>query len=42
MHDGNIKTLEEVIDHYIKGEKNPNKDKRIKPFNLSKLQKSKI
>ncbi len=40
MHDGNIKTLEEVIDHYIKGgEKNPNKDERIKPFNLSKLQK---
>ena len=30
MHDGNIKTLEEVIDHYIKGgEKNPNKDERI-------------
>ena len=40
MHDGSIKSLEAVIDHYTKGGfDNPNKDKRIKGMNLSKNDK---
>ncbi len=40
MHDGSLKSLEEVIDHYSMGGKNsPNKDKRIKGFSLSENEK---
>ncbi|MGQ0636114.1 MAG: cytochrome-c peroxidase [Planctomycetaceae bacterium] len=36
MHDGSLKTLEEVVAHYNKGgTKNPWLDERIKPLNLS-------
>ena len=37
MHDGSIKTLEEVMDFYNKGgESNPNLDGGIRPLNLTK------
>tara|TARA_Y100000589_G_scaffold70568_1_gene62803 strand:- start:339 stop:755 length:417 start_codon:yes stop_codon:yes gene_type:complete len=40
MHDGSVKSLEAVIDHYIKGGfDNPNKDKRIKGISLSENEK---
>ena len=40
MHDGSIKSLEAVIDHYTKGGfDNPNKDERIKGMSLSKNDK---
>jgi cytochrome c peroxidase len=40
MHDGSVKSLETVIDHYIKGGfVNPNKDKRIKSISLSENEK---
>jgi cytochrome c peroxidase len=41
MHDGSLKTLEEVVEHYNKGGiKNPYLDRRIKPLNLTKQEKS--
>ena len=40
MHDGSIKSLEAVIDHYIRGGyDNPIKDKRIKGIKLSENDK---
>ena len=40
MHDGSIKSLEAVIDHYIRGGyDNPNKDKRINGIKLSENDK---
>ena len=40
MHDGSLKTLEEVINHYAKGgENNENKDKRVLPFKLNDEEK---
>jgi cytochrome c peroxidase len=37
MHDGSLKTLEEVVEHYNKGGiKNPWLDERLKPLNLSR------
>lgn len=40
MHDGSLKTLEEVVDYYNKGG-NPNKnlDERMKPLNLTDQEK---
>jgi cytochrome c peroxidase len=36
MHDGNLKTLEAVVEHYNKGGiKNPQLDRRLKPLNLT-------
>jgi cytochrome c peroxidase len=41
MHDGSLKTLEEVVEHYDKGGiKNPHLDQRLKPLKLSKQEKS--
>lgn len=41
MHDGSLKTLEEVVEHYNKGGiKNPWLDERLKPLNLTKQDKS--
>jgi cytochrome c peroxidase len=41
MHDGSLKTLEAVVEHYDKGGiKNPHLDARIKPLNLSKQDKA--
>jgi cytochrome c peroxidase len=41
MHDGSLKTLEEVVEHYNKGGiKNPHLDQRMKPLNLSEQDKS--
>lgn len=41
MHDGSLKTLEEVVEHYDKGGiKNPWLDARIKPLNLSQQEKT--
>ena len=41
MHDGSIKTLEEVIEHYDKGgDKNPFIDTKIFPLHLTKQEKS--
>ncbi|HEV3025765.1 MAG TPA: cytochrome-c peroxidase, partial [Pirellulales bacterium] len=40
MHDGSLKTLEEVVEHYNKGGiKNPYLDRRIKPLNLTAQEK---
>ena len=40
MHDGSLKSLEAVVDHYIKGGfDNPNKDNRIKKLSLSENDK---
>tara|TARA_B100000683_G_scaffold250581_1_gene265815 strand:- start:4730 stop:5740 length:1011 start_codon:yes stop_codon:yes gene_type:complete len=40
MHDGSLKSLEAVVDHYIKGGfDNPNKDNRIKKLSLSENEK---
>lgn len=36
MHDGSIETLEQVIEHYVKGgESHPNKSDKVKAINLS-------
>lgn len=41
MHDGSLKTLEEVVEHYNRGGiKNPYLNGRIKPLNLSDRDKS--
>jgi cytochrome c peroxidase len=41
MHDGSLKTLEAVLEHYDKGGiKNPHLDARIKPLKLSKEDKA--
>jgi len=41
MHDGSLKTLEEVIDYYDKGgTKNKNLDEKIKPLHLTDHEKS--
>lgn len=40
MHDGSMKTLEEVVEHYNKGGiRNPQIDQRMKPLNLSEQDK---
>jgi cytochrome c peroxidase len=40
MHDGSMKSLNEVIDHYVSGGKmNSNKDKRIEPINITENEK---
>ena len=40
MHDGSLKSLEAVVDHYIKGGfDNPNKDNRIKELSISENDK---
>jgi cytochrome c peroxidase len=40
MHDGSLKTLEEVVEHYNKGGiKNPWLDERLKPLNLTTQDK---
>lgn len=40
MHDGSLKTLEEVVEHYNKGGiKNPHLDQRMKPLNLTEQDK---
>ena len=41
MHDGSLKTLEEVVEHYDKGGiKNPQLDQRIKPLHLTAQDKA--
>jgi cytochrome c peroxidase len=41
MHDGSLKTLEEVVDYYDKGGiKNRNLDENIKPLRLTAQEKS--
>jgi len=41
MHDGSIKTLEEVIDHYDKGgTSNPQLDEEIFPLKLTATEKT--
>jgi cytochrome c peroxidase len=37
MHDGSLKTLEDVLDHYVAGgrTRNPNKDPMLQPLALS-------
>jgi cytochrome c peroxidase len=40
MHDGSLKTLEEVVDYYDKGGiKNKNLDESIKPLHLTEIEK---
>ena len=40
MHDGSLKTLEDVVEFYNKGGiPNKNLDKRIKPLNLSEQER---
>jgi len=41
MHDGSIKTLEEVVDYYDKGgHKNPYLDSAIYPLHLNEQEKA--
>src|SRR5262249_34648517 len=41
MHDGSLKTLEQVVEHYDRGGiKNPQLDQRLKPLKLTKDEKS--
>jgi cytochrome c peroxidase len=41
MHDGSLKSLEEVVEHYDKGGiKNPHLDERLKPLKLSAQDKA--
>ncbi|HEX4945710.1 MAG TPA: cytochrome c peroxidase [Blastocatellia bacterium] len=41
MHDGSLKTLQEVVDFYVGGgSSNPNLDKEIKPLTLSAQERS--
>jgi cytochrome c peroxidase len=41
MHDGSLKTLEDVVEHYDKGGvKNPQLDQRMKPLKLTKQDKA--
>ena len=43
MHDGSLQTLEEVIDHYMKGgNEHPNKHPLIMPFMLSKSDRKNL
>lgn len=43
MHDGSLRTLEEVINHYANGgENNKNKDKRIVSFKLNEKERSEL
>ena len=43
MHDGSFWTLDEVLDHYASGGKNPlNQHYVIKPFNLSETEKKQL
>lgn len=43
MHDGSIKTIEEVVEHYsIGGKNNPQKSKNIQPLNLTKTEKEQL
>lgn len=43
MHDGSLKTLEEVIEHYNKGGSNHrNKNSMIKPLNLTEKEKKQL
>jgi len=40
MHDGSIKTLNEVLDHYVKGgAKHPNQSKKVTAFTISDQQR---
>src|SRR5213075_757162 len=43
MHDGSLKTLEEVVEHYNKGgTANPTSDKDIKKLNLTDSEKADV
>lgn len=43
MHDGSIKTLEEVIEHYNNGGSNHrNKNSMVKPLNLTEIEKKQL
>jgi len=43
MHDGSIKTLEEVIEHYSKGGQiHSNKSNKIDPFTITKKEKAQL
>lgn len=43
MHDGSMKTLEQVVDHYnAGGEIHPNKSPKIRPLGLTQTEKSEL
>jgi cytochrome c peroxidase len=43
MHDGNLKTLEDVIAHYSKGgQRNPKQNKVIVPFQLNEQEQKQL
>jgi len=43
MHNGKLKTLDDVVDHYSSGGKqHPNKSSVIQPFHLSKEEKKQL
>ena len=43
MHDGSLKTLEDVVDFYNKGgDRNPNLDRRMRPLQLSADEKAQL
>ena len=40
MHDGSLLDLEAVLEHYVRGgHKNPLQDRRVRPFNFSKMER---
>lgn len=43
MHDGSLKTIADVVEHYSTGGKNnPQKSKHIQPLNLTKIEKEQL
>ncbi len=43
MHNGTFRSLEEVLEHYLKGgQPHKNKDEKIKPFNLSPKERTEL
>jgi cytochrome c peroxidase len=41
MHDGSLSSLEEVLDHYVRGgHKNPLRDSRVRAFVLSAAERA--
>jgi cytochrome c peroxidase len=41
MHDGSLPTLNDVLDHYVRGgHQNPRQDPRVRPFSLSEAERA--
>jgi cytochrome c peroxidase len=41
MHDGSLASLEDVIDHYVRGgRKDPHQDPQVRPLSLSQAERA--